>query len=125
MKISAFNPAILTSHYEETIRLFEDLGFQRRHQKEGIQEELISGNVRMKDPSGFTVDVNAAPGLPQDLSLIRMNVDDFDEGYRFLLDHGFRNALGEGRFIEAPHLKGAHMVSPSGFAIMLMQHIKK
>ena len=59
------------------------------------------------------------------MMLIRMNVDDFEEGYQFLSDHGFKNAMGEGNIIEAPYLKAAHMASPSGLGIVLMQHIKE
>ena len=124
MKITAFNPTILTSHPEETISLFEALGFERRHHdpsKEGIAED----SVRLKDSNGFYLDITTTDHFPKDVTLIRMSVDDFDEGYTFLKDHGFRNALGEGRIIETEHWKGAHMVSPSGTEIMLMQHIRK
>ncbi len=33
MKITSFNPMILTKKPEEVIALFEALGFERRHQK--------------------------------------------------------------------------------------------
>lgn len=125
MKITAFNPAILTTKPDEALALFEALGFARRHQNENIEEEAISANYRLKDENGFYIDINAFDNLPRDVTLIRMNVDNFDEGYALLKRHGFQNALGEGKFIETPFLKGAHMVSPSGFGIMLMQHIKR
>lgn len=35
MKITTFNSFIATSRTDETIRLFEELGFERRHKKEG------------------------------------------------------------------------------------------
>lgn len=35
MKITSFNPMILTKKPEEVIALFEALGFERRHQKTG------------------------------------------------------------------------------------------
>ena len=125
MKITAFNPAILTTKPDEALALFEALGFSKRHQNVDIQDEPIKDNYRLKDENGFYVDINHFDNLPQDVTLIRMNVDDFDEGYALLKRHGFRNALGEGQFVETPFLKGAHMVSPSGFAIMLMKHIKR
>ena len=123
MKITGFNTAILTSHSDEIIHLFEELGFERRHNS-NAPEGIVSGAVRLKDANGFCVDVTSTDHFPQDKALIRMNVDDFEEGYQFLLDHGFQNALGED-VIEAEHFRGAHMVSPSGFEIMLMQHIRK
>ena len=124
MKISGFNPSILTSHSEDLISLFEDLGFEKRHD-DNAEEGIVSGSVRMKDASGFCVDITSTDRFPQDRTLIRMNVDDFEEGYKLLLDHGFHNALGEGTIIEAEHFRGAHMVSPSGFEIMMMKHISK
>ena len=123
MKITGFNTAILTSHSDEIIHLFEELGFEQRHNSNAA-EGIVSGSARMKDANGFCVDVTSTDHFPQDKALIRMNVDDFEEGYQFLLDHGFQNALGED-VIEAEHFRGAHMVSPSGFEIMLMQHIRK
>ena len=33
--------------------------------------------------------------------------------------------MGDGVIIEAKSFRGTHMVSPSGFEIMLMQHIRK
>ena len=42
MKITAFNPQIVTKDPEVLIALFEELGFERRHKKEEI------GKVRAK-----------------------------------------------------------------------------
>lgn len=33
MKITSFNPLIVTRDAENVIRLFEELGFERRHRK--------------------------------------------------------------------------------------------
>ena len=46
------------------------------------------------------------------------------KAYQFLEERGFRNFMGEGKLLVTPFFKGAHMESPSGFGIMLMQHIK-
>jgi hypothetical protein len=62
--------------------------------------------------------------MPRDLTLIRMNVDDFDETYQILLDHGFKHQHGEG-IAETDSAKTTTMVSPSGFMIGLTQHKKK
>ena len=124
MKITGFNPSILTSHSDDVIRLFEDMGFEIRHQDRN-PEGIVSGSVRLKSTNGFAVDVTGTDHFPQDTTVIRMNVDDFDEGYRILQSHGFQNAMGENVIIEAKHFRGADMISPSGFRIMLMQHIKK
>ena len=103
MEISAFNPIIITPNADETIALFEALGFERWHQKTGINDEDIN-SVDMKDANGF-----------------RVNVDNFDEAYEFLLSRGFTNAQG-GRITDTGSSKTTLMVSPSGFAINLAQH---
>ena len=48
MKITTFNPLILTKDPESAIKVFEELGFKRRHTKEGIGM-FGATNVRMKD----------------------------------------------------------------------------
>ena len=120
MEISAFNPIIITPNADETIALFEALGFERRHQKTGINDEDIN-SVDMKDANGFRVNVARVDHMPKDMTAIRMNVDNFDEAYEFLLSRGFTNAQG-GRITDTGSSKTTLMVSPSGFAINLAQH---
>ena len=122
MKITGFNPSILTSQPDDLIRLFEDLGFEKSH-NDNAEEGIVRGSVRMKN-GDFRLDITTTDHFPQDKTLIRMNVDDIEEAYGLLQSHGFCNALGEGVIIEAEHFRGAHMVSHSGFEIMVMQHIK-
>ena len=76
----------------------------------------------MKNADGFYVDISNVP-VPQDLTLIRMNVDDFNEAYKFLLDKGFTNVQGD-KTVDTNTNKSAMMKSPSGFAFDLCQHIK-
>jgi len=123
MKITSFNPLILSPKADDVIKLLEELGFERRHQKTGINGENIT-SVSMKDANGFRVDVTQVDKLPQDMTTIRMNVDDFDEGYKFLTDHGFKNAQGD-KITDTGSSKATMMVSPSGFSINLVKHIKK
>jgi hypothetical protein len=128
MKITGFNPAILTSDLESVIHLFEDLGFQQKHARDGIASEsvddTVEATIRLKNEDGFAIDINKANGFPRDVTLIRINVDDFDEAYKLLEERGFCNCMGEGNLIVSPYIKGAHMASPSGFEVMLMQHLK-
>lgn len=126
MKITTFNPMIITNHLEEITGLFEALGFERRHAPSGT---AASGNeytdCRMKDANGFYVDVAATSAqIPQDITSIRMNVDDFDAAYQLLTDHGFRTATGKPA-TETDSSKGLLMLSPSGFGITLVKHIRK
>ncbi len=123
MKITTFNPQIITKNAEPIIQLFEDLGFEKRHNQKGIGELDVTG-VRMKDANGFYVDISQAEALPVEcLTAIRMNVDDFDEAYRLMLSHGFKNYYGD-QTVDTKSARSAVMVSPSGIAINLIQHIK-
>lgn len=123
MKITTFNPQIVTKNAEGIIKLFEELGFERRHHQEGIGELDVTG-IRMKNEDGFYLDISEleAP-LPQDMVAIRMNVDDFDEAYDKLISHGFKNIYGDQK-VDTGSAKSAMMISESGFAINLVQHIK-
>ncbi len=55
--------------------------------------------------------------------MIRLNVDNFEEAAEILIAHGFVNTRGDGK-IETKSAKAATMVSPSGFRISLIEHIK-
>lgn len=122
MNITAFNPLIVSSKAAEVIDLFSALGFKCKHVKEGINEDVIS--VDLKNPDGFRVNVAQADNIPSDMTVIRMNVDDFDEAYEFLTAHGFKNAQGT-KVTDTGSSKATMMISPSGFGISLSQHIKK
>ena len=124
MKIATFNPVILSKNAEEIISLFEELGFERRHQVDNIDGKDIS-SVRMMDANGFYLDVASVESLPRDMTTMRMNVSDFDEAYELLKAHGFKNARGEDQTVDSKSARSCLMISPSGFSIQLTQHIKK
>ena len=123
MKITAFNPLIVSRNAEDIIKLFEELGFEKRHTKRDI-EGGQNVSVRMRDANGFHVDVASSEQIPQDLTTIRVNVDDFDEAYNFLIAHGFVNPRGD-KVTKTSSSVDTTLFSPSGFAITLSQHIKK
>ena len=123
MKISSFNPIIITKNPEAVISVFESLGFEKKHSPNGISGAgLEYTDVRMTSPNGFYVDVaTTTDSLPRDITAIRMNVDDFDEAFKFLTEKGFTTARP---VTETQHSTGILMFSPSGFSIVLVQHIK-
>ena len=130
MKITTFKPMILTKKPEEAIALFEALGFERHHHKsdetENEEQGLAFSTVRMKDANGFYVDVCTAntDRIERDLTIIRMNVDDFDEATELLKKNGFRESkIAPVNY--TPTSKYAFFISPSGFIIDLIKHIKK
>ena len=122
MKITGFNPLIVTKDAEAAIKMFEELGFERRHSLDANTGTTDFTSVRMKNAEGFYVDIANLP-VEQDLTLIRMNVDDFDEAYQYLLSKGFSNPRG-GQTVDTKTNKSCMMKSPSGFAFDLCQHIK-
>ena len=124
MKITTFNPLIVSKNADEIIALFEDLGFERRHNIEANTGTTDFNSVRMKDSNDFYVDIANVPNVPQDMTLIRMNVDNFDEAYEFLTERGFKNSRG-GQTVDTSSNKSCMMKSPSGFAFDLCQHIKE
>ena len=124
MKITSFNPLIVTKDAQAAVKLFEDLGFRQEH---NIQATQNNGNeintFCLENADGFHIDISQAP-VSQDLSLIRMNVDDFDEAYELLKARGFTNPRG-GQTVDTRTNKSCMMPSPSGFAFDLCQHIKE
>ena len=125
MKITSFNPSIVTKDIEAVVGVFEALGFEKKHNPTGVSavgNEYVS--YRMADANGFSVDVSTtAAAREQDLTTIRMNVDDFDEAYDFLIARGFSNAQS-GTVTDTGSAKACILYSPSGFGINLIQHIK-
>lgn len=124
MKITTFNPLIVTKDAEAAIKLFEELGFEKTHSIDVNSGTSDITSVRMKDANGFHIDIAKAPNVPTDITLIRMNVDNFDEAYDLLKGKGFENPRGDGTVDTATN-KSAMMKSPSGFAFDLCQHIKE
>ena len=114
MKITTFNPLIVTKDADSVIGLFESLGFEKRHTITVNDGKGDITSVRMKDANGNNVDV-AKANVPQDMTLIRMNVDNFDEAYEMLISKGFRNSQGD-KTVDSATNKSAMMISPSGFA---------
>ena len=123
MRITTFNPMIISNDAENDIKLFEELGFERKHKKTGINDEDIS-SVRMTDANGFHVDVAQVDKLPQGFATIRMNVDNFEEAIALLEKNGFKNTQGD-KVTDTGSSKATMMASPSGFTISVAQHIKK
>lgn len=123
MKITTFNPLILSSNADEVIKLFEEMGFEQRHAPVIPLETGDVTDTRLKDENGNHIDVANPEGLPQDTMAIRMNVDNFAEAYDILEKHGFKNTRKD-RVVVAETARSATMVSPSGLKIILVKHVK-
>ena len=112
MKITSFNPLIVTKDAESAIKLFEALGFERRHTKDSIGIENVT-DVRMKDANGFHVDVSQGSG---EWTMIRMNVDNLEEAIEFLEALGFHKARHEAanKTVGFPAHQGQRLILPRG-----------
>lgn len=123
MKITSFNPLIITKDAAPVIELFEALGFEKRHTKTGIHgKDITSVRMRYENEDGkvFHVDVTQADS---EISTIRMNMDNLDEAYEMLKGKGFTNIQGE-KITDTGSSRATMMVSPSGYSISIAQHIK-
>lgn len=118
MKITTFTPLIVTNSIDKNIRLFEKLGFETVH------KQNPEGNIydfTMRDADGHQVDI-AKANVEKDLTIIRMNVPDFDAAFELLQEEGF--VIKSGHILETDSAKSAMVVSPSGFAFDLCEHKK-
>lgn len=55
--------------------------------------------------------------------MLNINVDNFDEAYNYFISKGFVNPRGD-KVTETKSARSTMIVSPSGFAITLTEHIK-
>ena len=124
MTITTFNPMILSKDADNIIKVFEEMGFEKKHQVDNIDGLDIS-STRMTDANGFHLDVARVESMEKDMTTMRMNVRDFDEAYEFLKDRGFKNARGDDHTVESKSARSCLMISPFGFSIQLTQHIRK
>lgn len=123
MKITTFNPLIVSKDADNIISLFEELGFEKRHTPVVDTGDRKVTRTRMKDSNGFYIDISKVESIPRDMTAIRMNVDNFKEAYDLLTAHGFRKAPGIEE-VDLETAKALLMVAPSGFAIEVIEHIK-
>ena len=122
MKITGFRPLIVTKDQENVVALFEALGFERHHTKTDIEGGAHVG-VAMKDEAGNRVVVASADNMPQDLTGIAINVDNFQEAIDFFIGKGFIDPRG-GKVTDTSSSKATMLFVPSGFAVSISEHIK-
>lgn len=122
VKITTFNPLIVTTDPDSTVALFEALGFEKKHIKEGISLSNAT-NIRMKDANGFHVDVTQGT---ENRTMIRVNVDDLDEAIAFLEERGFHKArhAAANKTVDTGSSKFNIMVSDTGYILAVSHHIK-
>ena len=60
MKITSFNPQIITRDAEALVKLFGELGFEKSHKQEGIGEMDVTG-IRLKDSNAVSIWISPSP----------------------------------------------------------------
>lgn len=123
MKITGFCPLIVTKDPEATMKVFEELGFERRHTKKDIEDGTVT-SYAMKDQNGFRINIAASDNMEKDLTSMSVNVDNFQEAYDFLISKGFVNPRGD-KVTDTNSSRATMLISPSGFPITISEHIKK
>lgn len=122
MKITGFRPLIVTKEQENVVAVFEALGFEKRHTKTDIEGGANVG-IAMKDANGNRVVVASADNMPQDLTGIAINVDDFQEAVGFFTSKGFIDPRG-GKVTDTSSSRATMLFAPSGFAVSISEHLK-
>jgi len=120
MEITTFCPLIVSPNADEVVALFEELGFERKHTKKGLEGEFCAYEMRLGD--AFRVSVVQAD-VPRDQVSIRMNVRNFGEAYELLESKGFKNIQGD-KVTDTGSSMATNMIAPSGFAISLSEHLR-
>lgn len=121
MNITGFRPLVVSQEAKTIVEAFEDLGFERKHTKTDI-EGGKNTNYTLKDSNGNCINIASSVRVPQDLTSISINVDDFDEAYEFFISHGFKNPRGD-KVTETSSSVDVYLIAPSGYGITLTQHI--
>lgn len=122
MKITGLRPLIVSQDAEKIKDVFEELGFECRHTKADIDGGKNT-NFNLKDAEGHVINVASSKTVPQDVTSISINVDNFDEAYDYFISKGFVNPRGD-QVSETESAISTLLFSPSGFAITISEHKK-
>ena len=122
MKITGLRPLIVSQDAENIKQLFEELGFECRHTKADI-EGGKNTTFNLKDAEGHVINVTSSETIPQDLTSVSINVDNFEEAYEFFTSRGYVVPRGD-KVTETKSALSTLLFSPSGFAITISEHKK-
>lgn len=122
MKITGFCPLIVSQDADSIVQQFEALGFEKRHTKTDI-EGGNNTNYALKDENGNRINIATSNILPQTLTSLSINVDNFQEAYDFFISKGFVNPRGD-QVTDTSSSKSTLLFSPSGFAVTISEHLK-
>ena len=78
MKITTFDPIIVTAKVEDAVEVFETLGFEKKHAPITDTGQRDVQSYRMKNADGYHVDVADVNDIQQDMEYIRINAGGID-----------------------------------------------
>lgn len=122
MKITGFCPMIVTKDQESVVKVFEALGFERRHRKTDI-EGGANVSIAMKDANGNRISIASTAKDRADITGIQINVDNFREAYDFFIGQGFIDPRGEKTTVTSSD-QATMLFAPSGFAVVISEHFR-
>ena len=122
MKITGFCPTIVTKDQESVVKVFEALGFERKHKKTDI-EGGANVAIAMKDANGNRISVSSTTKDRADITAIQINVDDFREAYEFFMGKGFIDPRGAKTTVTSSD-QATMLIAPSGFPVVISEHFR-
>lgn len=118
MKITSFYPAVVSANPAKSIKAYEAIGFEVRHEK--LNDGMGGSITIMKNANEDHVAVVCSTKLPTPCTMVHINVDYFDEAIEEFIGLGFEKVLegsGDDSSMDAV-LKG-----PDGQYIHVCQHV--
>lgn len=121
MNITGLRNVVLTPDFENVIKTYEALGFERAHEKNDMGTR---GNdeVVLKSASGETIIVIGLKETPNTFTALGINVDNIDEASNELEAQGFTRISGQNQKTDSS--LGALFRAPQGYMVILSQHTK-
>lgn len=122
MKITSFNPSIVSTDPEKTIETFKSLGFEQKHHNSEASSKGNSATI-LESPEGYRIGIYSTEISPRSFAAIHMNVDNIDEAVAHFEKLGFvnRRPNGEGN----RSARATMLFAPEGYAIEISEHIRK
>ena len=71
MRITTFNPLIVSANAADVITLFEELGFEKRHAPVVGTGDMTVTRTRMKDENGFYIDISEVDKVPKGFVFVK------------------------------------------------------
>lgn len=123
MKVSTIKPLILTTNAEKLIKVYSALGFKKKHVKDDI--EILNSTTNctiLVDDNDNRIYISQADNIPKEMTVIHINVDNFDEAYEHFKSEGYYDAKPQ--ITRSATSISQLMFCKTGTGVIICQHIK-